>query len=129
MMPPRATMRLQLHKRFTFDDAARIAPYMARLGISHLYTSPILTARAGSMHGYDVTDPTRINPELGGEAGFRRLSAALRAESLGLIIDIVPNHMAVGSANPWWQDVLRHGQASRHAGVFRHRLAPGQSAA
>jgi len=114
----RATMRLQLHKGFTFADAARLAPYMARLGISHLYSSPILTARAGSMHGYDVTDPTRVNPELGGEDGFRDLVAALRAEGLGLIVDIVPNHMAADSANPWWRDVLRHGQASPCARFF-----------
>ncbi len=118
MTAPRATLRLQLHKGFSFDDAARIATYMARLGVSHLYASPILTARPGSMHGYDVVDPTRVNPELGGEAAFRRMVAALRAEDLGLIADIVPNHMAVGNANPWWQDVLRHGIASRHARVF-----------
>ncbi len=115
---PRATMRLQLHKGFTFGDAARLAPYMARLGVSHLYASPILTARAGSMHGYDVVDPTRVNPELGGEDGFRRMVAALRAEHLGLIVDIVPNHMAIGAENPWWQDVLRRGRASVHADVF-----------
>ncbi len=117
-MPPRATMRLQLHKDFTFADAARLAPYMARLGVSHLYASPILAARAGSMHGYDVVDPTRVNPELGGEDGVRALVAALRAEGLGLIVDIVPNHMAVGAENPWWQDVLRHGRASAHGDVF-----------
>ncbi len=116
--PPRATMRLQLHKGFTFDDAARFAPYMARLGVSHLYSSPILTARAGSMHGYDVVDPTAIGPELGGEDGFRRLVAALRAEDLGLIVDIVPNHMAVGRENAWWQDVLRNGRAGRRGDVF-----------
>ncbi len=97
---------------------ARLAPYMARLGISHLYSSPILTARAGSMHGYDVVDPTRVNPELGGEDGFRRMVAALRAERLGLVVDIVPNHMAVGPQNPWWQDVLRLGRASPHGDVF-----------
>ncbi len=118
MTAPRATMRLQLHKGFPFDAAARLAPYMARLGISHLYASPILTARPGSMHGYDVVDPTRVNPELGGEDGFRRLVAALRAERLGLVVDIVPNHMAIGNQNPWWLDVLRHGRASRHAHVF-----------
>ncbi len=118
MIPPRATMRLQLHKGFTFDDASRVVPYMARLGISHLYCSPILTARAGSMHGYDVVDPTRINPELGGELAFRRMTDALSRAELGLIVDIVPNHMAVGGANPWWQEVLRHGQASRYAQFF-----------
>jgi malto-oligosyltrehalose synthase len=116
---PRATMRLQLHKGFSFDDAVPLVPYMAELGISHAYVSPILTARAGSIHGYDVIDPTRVNPELGGEDGLRRLVAALRQAGLGLIVDIVPNHMAVdGADNRWWQDVLTHGQASRYAGFF-----------
>lgn len=118
MIPPRATMRLQLHKGFTFADAQLVAPYMARLGISHLYSSPILTARPGSMHGYDVTDPTRVNPELGGEDGFRDLVATLRHHGLGLILDIVPNHMAVGNDNPWWIDVLKYGRSSVHAQVF-----------
>ena len=119
MSAPRATMRLQLHRDFTFADATRLVPYMAALGISHLYSSPILTARAGSMHGYDVTDPTRVNPELGGEAGLRRLVATLRAAGLGLIVDIVPNHMAAGGMeNPWWADVLRHGRDSRYAAFF-----------
>ncbi|HEY3846436.1 MAG TPA: malto-oligosyltrehalose synthase [Acetobacteraceae bacterium] len=112
-------MRLQLHAGFTFADAAHLVPYLADLGVSHLYSSPILTARAGSMHGYDVVDPTRVNPELGGEAGLRDLVATLRAAGLGLIVDIVPNHMAVGgSDNEWWLDVLRHGPASRYAGYF-----------
>jgi len=112
-------MRLQLHAGFTFADAARLVPYLADLGISHLYASPILTARAASMHGYDVVDPTRVNPELGGEPALRDLVATLRAAGLGLIVDIVPNHMAVGgSDNAWWQDVLRHGPASRYAGYF-----------
>ncbi len=112
-------MRLQLHAGFTFADAAHLVPYLADLGVSHLYSSPILTARAGSLHGYDVVDPTRVNPELGGEAGLRDLVATLRAAGLGLIVDIVPNHMAVGgSDNEWWLDVLRHGPASRYAGYF-----------
>ena len=117
-MMPRATMRLQFHKGFTFADAEAHVSYLARLGISHVYASPITTARPGSMHGYDVIDPTRVNPELGGEAGLRRLVAALRAAGLGLIVDIVPNHMAVGHANAWWFDVLAHGQASRYAPYF-----------
>ena len=117
-MTPRATMRLQFHKDFTFADAEQIVPYLARLGISHLYASPITTARAGSLHGYDVIDPTRINPELGGEDGLRRLVAALREAGLGLIVDIVPNHMAVGAENAWWFDVLKHGQQSRYATYF-----------
>ncbi len=112
-------MRLQLHRGFTFADATRLVPYLAALGISHLYSSPILTARAGSMHGYDVIDPTRVNPELGGEAGLRALVAALRGAGLGLIVDIVPNHMAAGGMeNPWWADVLRLGRASRYATYF-----------
>jgi (1->4)-alpha-D-glucan 1-alpha-D-glucosylmutase len=118
MSAPRATMRLQLNSDFTFDAVARLAPYLAAIGVSHLYSSPILMARAGSRHGYDVIDPTRINPELGGEAGFRRLVTALRRKHLGIIVDIVPNHMAVGSDNPWWRDVLRHGQKSRYARFF-----------
>ena len=117
-MTPRATMRLQFHEGFTFADAARQVPYFARLGISHVYASPITTARAGSMHGYDVIDPMRVNPELGGEDGLRRLVATLRAKDLGLIVDIVPNHMAVGAENQWWFDVLKHGQASRYAAYF-----------
>ena len=112
-------MRLQFHKGFTFDDAARQVSYLAALDVSHLYASPIMTARAGSMHGYDVVDPTRVNPELGGEQAFRRLAGALRYAGLGMIVDIVPNHMAVGGGdNAWWLDVLQHGAASRYAKFF-----------
>jgi (1->4)-alpha-D-glucan 1-alpha-D-glucosylmutase len=119
MSVPRATMRLQLHRGFTFDDATELVPYLAALGISHLYSSPVLTASPGSTHGYDVTDPTQVNPELGGEDGLRRLVVALRGSGLGLIVDIVPNHMAAGGmTNPWWTDVLRHGQNSRFAKFF-----------
>jgi (1->4)-alpha-D-glucan 1-alpha-D-glucosylmutase len=117
-MTPRATMRLQFHKGFTFADAERLVPYMAQLGVSHVYASPITSARSGSMHGYDVIDPTRVNPELGGEKGLRRLVAALREARLGLIVDIVPNHMAVGAENAWWFDVLKRGQESRYASYF-----------
>jgi (1->4)-alpha-D-glucan 1-alpha-D-glucosylmutase len=118
MTLPRATIRLQLHRGFTFDDAAALVAYFAALGVSHLYLSPILTARAGSMHGYDVVDPTRVNPELGGEEALRRLVHELRRHGLGVIADIVPNHMAIGSSNPWWMDVLAHGQESRFAKYF-----------
>ncbi len=115
----RATMRLQLHRDFTFADATKLVPYLAKLGVSHLYSSPILAARPGSMHGYDVTDPAHVNPELGGEEGLRQLVDALHSASLGLIVDIVPNHMAAGGMeNPWWADVLRHGRDSRYAGFF-----------
>src|SRR3954463_4505601 len=106
----RATYRVQMHAGFKLRDALEIVPYLDALGISHLYASPILVARSGSTHGYDVIDHTRINPELGGEEDFRRLVAALRENGLGVIVDIVPNHMAVGgSDNPWWLDVLENG--------------------
>lgn len=117
-MIPRATYRLQLHRDFTFADTARLAPYLADLGIGHLYASPILTARPGSPHGYDVIDPTRVNPELGGEEGLRALVTALRGHELGLIVDIVPNHMYAGNGNRWWADVLRLGPASAYATYF-----------
>ncbi|HEX4556437.1 MAG TPA: malto-oligosyltrehalose synthase [Xanthobacteraceae bacterium] len=116
---PIATYRLQLTARFGFDDAAKIVPYLRALGISHVYASPILQAHAGSTHGYDVTDPTRLNPELGGDDAFARLDAALRTAGLGLIVDFVPNHMSVHHAdNPWWLDVLEWGQASPFAVSF-----------
>ena len=118
MSAPRATMRLQFHRGFTFADAEALVPYFAALGISHLYASPIMTARPGSTHGYDSIDPTRVNPELGGEEGLRRLVAELRRHELGLIVDIVPNHMAVASGNAWWIDVLAHGRDSRYARYF-----------
>ncbi|GAB2177191.1 malto-oligosyltrehalose synthase [Dongia sp. agr-C8] len=115
---PRATCRLQLHRDFPFEAAIEVVPYLARLGISHVYASPILSARPGSMHGYDTIDPGMINPELGGRAGLDCLSAALRAHEMGLIIDIVPNHMAAVAENSWWWDVLREGRASRYADHF-----------
>ncbi len=118
MTAPRATMRLQLHRDFTFADATKLVPYMRSLGINHLYSSPILAARPGSMHGYDVIDPTSVNPELGGEPGLRSLVQALRGAGLGLVVDIVPNHMAAGAENPWWSDVLARGRDSRYAKFF-----------
>ncbi|ANN72579.1 malto-oligosyltrehalose synthase [Bordetella bronchialis] len=118
MTAPRATVRLQLHKDYTLADARSQVPYFARLGVSHLYLSPITRARAGSQHGYDVVDHTQVNPELGGEAALRELAATARQAGLGLIVDIVPNHMATSTDNPWWHSVLEHGQASPHAGWF-----------
>ena len=116
---PRATMRLQLHKGFNFAHARAQLPYLAQLGISHLYVSPIMTARAGSMHGYDVVDHSNVNPELGGEIGLRELVAELRKYRMGLIVDIVPNHMAVGgNDNRLWLDVLEWGIQSRYAEFF-----------
>lgn len=114
----RATARLQLRREFGFDAAAAQVPYYAGLGISHLYLSPIATARPGSAHGYDVVDPTQVNPELGGEPALERLTGALRAHRMGAILDIVPNHMAADVANPWWHDVLANGRRSRYAAYF-----------
>ncbi len=116
--PPRATYRVQLHAGFTFDDAREVVPYLARLGISHLYTSPILQSAPGSTHGYDVIDHSRVNDELGGDEGLGRLTDTLRAHRMGLVVDIVPNHMAIVEGNRWWWDVLEHGPASRYAGHF-----------
>ncbi|HEX7275954.1 MAG TPA: alpha-amylase family glycosyl hydrolase, partial [Acidimicrobiales bacterium] len=118
MRPPRATYRLQLHAGFTFDDAVEIVDYLADLGVSHAYLSPILQAAAGSTHGYDVVDHSRVNAELGGEAGHQRLSEALARRGLGQVVDIVPNHMAIGEANAWWWDVLENGESSRWAAAF-----------
>ena len=116
---PRATVRLQLHEHFTFQDAAATIDYYQSLGISHFYLSPIFTAREGSTHGYDVVDPTRISPALGGEAGFRHLVSQLREAGMGVVIDIVPNHMGVASsANRYWQDVLAWGAQSVYAHWF-----------
>ncbi len=116
---PRATARLQFHAGFTLDDAVPLVPYFRALGISHLYASPLLKARPGSTHGYDIVDPNAINPELGGEEALRRLVAALRGAEMGLILDIVPNHMGVGGAdNGWWLDVLEWGRRSPHAAFF-----------
>jgi (1->4)-alpha-D-glucan 1-alpha-D-glucosylmutase len=122
LMPPAvpiATYRVQLTADFNFDAAAAIVPYLKALGISHLYASPFMKAREGSTHGYDIVDHTRINPELGGDAGFERLSRALQQHGLGLILDFVPNHVGVHFAdNPWWLDVLEWGPASPHAVSF-----------
>jgi (1->4)-alpha-D-glucan 1-alpha-D-glucosylmutase len=118
-MTPRAAYRLQFHKDFGFDKAAELAPYLAQLGVSHVYASPWLKARAGSTHGYDIVDHHAFNPELGGEAAFNRMAAALAANGLGQIADFVPNHMGVGGAdNPMWLDVLEWGPDSAHAGWF-----------
>ena len=121
-MPPSipiATYRLQLTKDFDFEKAADVVPYLKALGITHLYASPFMKARKGSTHGYDVIDHAKLNPELGGEAGFEKLSDALRRHDLGLILDFVPNHVGVHYAdNPWWLDVLEWGPASPHAVSF-----------
>lgn len=116
---PRATYRVQLHRGFGFADAAALVPYWSALGISHLYASPILGARPGSTHGYDVVDHGRLNPELGSRADFDHLVDRLHAHGMGLVVDIVPNHMGVlGGDNAWWLDVLENGAASAFANHF-----------
>jgi (1->4)-alpha-D-glucan 1-alpha-D-glucosylmutase len=110
---------LQLNHEFTLRDATAIIPYLAQLGVSHVYTSPLLKASPGSMHGYDVTDHGVLNPELGTRADFDHFAATLREHGLGLIVDIVPNHLGVmGDDNRWWQDVLENGPAAQFAGYF-----------
>ena len=115
---PLSTYRVQLQPAFGFDDVSAIAPYLRRLGVSHLYASPYLQASAGSTHGYDVIDHSRVNAELGGEAGHERMCAALGANALGQVLDIVPNHMAIVGGNRWWWDVLENGPSSQYASYF-----------
>src|SRR5690606_32301762 len=113
-----ATYRLQLHREFPLAAAAEVLPYLAQLGISHVYLSPCLQAHPGSTHGYDIVDPTRISDDLGGEAAWADFQRAAREHGLGVLLDIVPNHMATTLANPWWNDVLQHGPYSAHAHFF-----------
>ena len=115
---PSATYRLQLNKDFRFSDACNILDYLNGLGISDVYLSPILAARKGSGHGYDVTDPTRINPELGSESEFETLQSELQKRGMGLLLDIVPNHMAASTENSWWMDTLENGAESAYAAFF-----------
>lgn len=118
MRIPVATYRVQFNSDFRFADALAIVPHLHRLGITHLYASPIFAARANSTHGYDVVDPNRINPALGTEQEFEQLIASLQAREMGLILDIVPNHMAADPANDWWMDVLENGGSSPYAAHF-----------
>ncbi|HKO89497.1 MAG TPA: alpha-amylase family glycosyl hydrolase, partial [Burkholderiales bacterium] len=116
---PRATYRLQLHKDFGFEQATAIVPYLASLGISHVYCSPYLRARPGSTHGYDIVDHNALNPEIGDEAAFNRFVDALQKNGMGQILDMVPNHMGVmGADNAWWLDILENGPASAYAEYF-----------
>jgi (1->4)-alpha-D-glucan 1-alpha-D-glucosylmutase len=114
----RASYRVQLHAGFTFADAKQRIPYLQRLGISHVYLSPIAEACPGSMHGYDVTDPTRIRAELGGEEGFRSFARTCLEHGLRIILDIVPNHMGIGSHNPYWMEILEFGPDAPSAAIF-----------
>jgi (1->4)-alpha-D-glucan 1-alpha-D-glucosylmutase len=117
---PRATYRIQVRPGFNLADTADLVGYLADLGVTHLYSAPLLTATPGSEHGYDVVDPTRVNPELGGAEGLDRLATALRDKGLGLVVDIVPNHVgvAVPEVNPYWWSVLREGVTSPYASWF-----------
>jgi (1->4)-alpha-D-glucan 1-alpha-D-glucosylmutase len=115
---PSATYRIQFRNGMTFDRAAALVPYLQQLGISHLYASPIFTATTGSTHGYDVTNANEIEPEIGGREGFDCMVSALKQAGLGLILDIVPNHMAASLENLWWRDVIEHGESSRYAHYF-----------
>ncbi|HTW66849.1 MAG TPA: malto-oligosyltrehalose synthase [Bryobacteraceae bacterium] len=119
MYTPSATYRLQFNKTFTFDQAAGLVEYLDDLGITDIYASPFLMARPGSMHGYDVTDQSKFNPEIGTEDSFARLAQALEQHKMGLIADVVPNHMCISHpSNPWWWDVLENGPSSPFARYF-----------
>ena len=115
---PVSTYRVQMHKDFTFARAQAIVGYLKQLGIGDFYSSPVFEARPNSMHGYDVTRHDRLNPELGGGEGFASFSAELERQGLGLLLDIVPNHMGVGNDSIWWQDVLENGHASQYSEYF-----------
>lgn len=116
---PRATYRFQFNEHFRLADALDLVPYLHELGISHIYASPLFKAAAHSVHGYDVCDFGRLNPEIGTEEDLQKLVAALREFEMGLILDIVPNHMGIATQeNTWWQDVLKNGRDSRFANHF-----------
>jgi len=115
---PVATYRFQFNRQFRFEDACELVPYLHKLGISDLYASPVLKARKGSLHGYDVVDPSNINPELGNQADFDTLVWKLKDHEMGLLLDIVPNHMAASTENPWWQDIINKGNDSPYASYF-----------
>ena len=121
MRLPSATYRVQLNQNFRFIDVCNILDYLRDLGISDLYLSPILASRKGSDHGYDVTDANHLNSELGTEEEFSTLQRELQNRNMGLLLDIVPNHMAASPENPWWMDVLENGPESAFAGFFEQR--------
>ncbi len=118
MRVPSSTYRFQFHKDFRFEDARKLVGYLEKLGISDLYSSPIFQARPGSTHGYDVVNPTSINPEAGGAEAFDALVKEIRSRGMGLLLDIVPNHMAVSLDNPWWYDILENGRRSPYVEYF-----------
>ena len=118
MTSPRSTYRLQFRNGMDFARAQKLVPYLKRLGMSHLYASPLMTAVSGSTHGYDVTNPNEIDPALGGLDGLRRLADTLHSHDMGLLLDIVPNHMAASLENPWWRSVIAWGAESIFARHF-----------
>ena len=125
---PSSTYRIQLNQGFRFSDAIRILDYLQELGITDLYLSPVLASRKGSNHGYDVIDPTKIDPDLGSEEEFTLLQTELQNRGMGLLLDIVPNHMAASAENPWWMDLLENGSQSAFAAFFDvdwNSYAPG----
>ena len=115
---PISTYRLQFHAGWNFSQATKLAPYLNDLGISDVYASPLFKASRGSLHGYSVTNPLELNPELGSKAQFDSFCRKLRSMDMGLLLDVVPNHMALSKSNPWWQDVLENGQSSPYAVFF-----------
>lgn len=121
---PVATYRVQFHRGFGFENARALIPYLHKLGITDLYASPLFPARRGSTHGYDVTDPTRLNPELGSQEEFELVVKELKRHGMELLLDIVPNHMAASPENPWWMDLLEEGPGSRYAHYFDIDWAP-----
>ena len=119
MQIPRATYRLQFNEHFRLADALALVPYLHELGVSHIYAAPLCKAAPHSAHGYDVCDYNQLNPELGTEADLERLVTELHANQMGLVVDIVPNHMGIGTPeNIWWWDVLANGQKSIFANSF-----------
>ncbi len=130
MMPirvPTSTYRLQLHANFKLEDALDTIDYLQALGIGDLYLSPVFVARPGSLHGYDVTDPTRVNPELGTGGDFNALCDSAHTRGMGLLLDIVPNHMSSDPNNPWWRDVLENGPTSAFEHYFDVQWHPGHT--
>ena len=115
---PISMYRLQFNHGFGFSDASSIVAYLHELGISHIYASPYLRARSGSLHGYDIVDPSTLNPEVGTEEEYDAFIGELWKHSMGQIIDIVPNHMSCETENPWWMDILENGPSSPYAGFF-----------
>src|SRR5207237_9531947 len=114
--PPASTYRLQFHAGFTFDDARRLVPYLHAMGVSHIYASPYLRARSGSLHGYDVADPSSLNPELGTEEDYERMVSELQRHGIGQLVGVAPNPMGIGDpANCRWTDVMDNGRASIYA--------------